>query len=327
MGSDITDDIDISMPALWRAWQAFARGKARSPGLRMFYWNLEHQLLVLEQALASGTYHHHPYQNFIVHDPKRRDIAVASIRDRVVHRLLYEHLVIKWDKTFSYDSWSCRPQKGLIGAINRAQSHARRYRHGWIWRSDITRFFDSVDHARLCFILRTKLAHDSRAYKLLDTVIASYQTNAGDSPRGIPIGNLTSQIFANIYLNEFDQFVHSTLRPLGYVRYGDDFVLWCRDEAAAQEARIVGSQFLCDYLHLAVNPAHDTVQAAAQRLACLGVELWPTGRRLPAKTHRRIQRKRSVHNLSSYEALIAHHLPTRYVRRSRWETLDILEEV
>ncbi len=72
------------MPALWRAWQAFVRGKARSPGLQVFYWGLERQLLLLEQALASGTYCHHPYQNFIVHDPKRREIAVASIRDRVV---------------------------------------------------------------------------------------------------------------------------------------------------------------------------------------------------------------------------------------------------
>ncbi len=315
------------MPALWCAWQAFARGKVRSPGLRMFYWNLEHQLLLLEQVLANGTYRHHPYQNLTVHDPKRREIAVASIRDRVVHRLLYEYLMARWDRSFSYDSWSCRPRKGLIGAIDRAQTHARRYRHGWVWRSDITRFFDSVDHARLCCILQTKLAPDSRAYKLLATVIASYQTSTSGPAHGIPIGNLTSQIFANIYLNEFDQFVHSTLRPLGYVRYGDDFVLWYSDEAAAQEARVVGSQFLYDYLHLAVNPAHDTVQPTAQRLAYLGVELWPTGRRLPVKTYRRIRRKQNLQNLASYSALLRAHQPRRYYRRFYWQNIDIIDEV
>lgn len=315
------------MPALWRAWQAFVRGKARSPGLQVFYWGLERQLLLLEQALASGTYCHHPYQNFIVHDPKRREIAVASIRDRVVHRLLYEYLVTKWDKSFSYDSWSCRPHKGLRGAIDRAQRHACSYRHGWVWRSDIIRFFDTVSHARLCFILQTKLAPDSRAYKLLDTVIASYQTTPTGSPRGIPISNLTSQIFANIYLNEFDQFVQSTLRPLGYVRYGDDFVLWCRDEAAAREAQVVGAQFLYDYLHLAVNPAHDRVQPAARRLDYLGVELWPSGRRLPARTHRRMQERQGLHNLASYSALLRAHQPSRYHKRYCWQTIDIIDEV
>ncbi len=144
---------------------------------------------------------------------------------------------------------------------------------------------------------------------------------------GLPIGNLTSQIFANIYLNEFDQFVLHSLKPLGYVRYGDDFVLWCQDEAAANEAQRVGTQFLADYLCLEVNPRHDRVQSAGQRLDYLGVQLWPSGRRLAPTMQRRIARKLTLDNIASYEALLQHHMPARYHQRWQWEKLDIFDTV
>ena len=313
------------MQGLWRAWQAFRQGKRSSEELRRFQFRLEPGLFSLHHDLQEGTYRHGEYNYFVVHDPKRREIAVASIRDRVVHRLLYDYLVNVWDKSFIYDAWSCRPGKGLIGAIARACSFSGRYRRGWVWRSDIRKFFDSVDHETLKFLLRTKLAHAPCVTTLLDTVIDSYQS--GSNGRGLPIGNLTSQIFANIYLGEFDQFVLHTLRPLGYVRYGDDFVLWCRDETTAREAQVVGTQFLEDYLSISVNEKHDRVQPANKRLRYLGVEIWPTGRRLQAPVRRRIQRKLALKNLPSYESLVFQHMPTRYRRRLQWQKLDIIDEV
>lgn len=161
------------MQAIWQALQAFTRGKRASVAIITFRTHLERNLLQLAQDLQSSTYQHGGYESFIVHDPKRRDIAVASVRDRIVHRLLYEYLVSIWDKAFCYDAWSCRRGKGLQGALQRTNQHMKSYRAGWLWRSDITKFFDTVDHDRLRFILRTKVK-SPKAINLLDTAIHSY---------------------------------------------------------------------------------------------------------------------------------------------------------
>ena len=175
-------DIDISIANIWRAWQAFVSGKCRSGSLRLFYANLETNLINLQQDLKNNNFQHGGYQSFVVHDPKRREIAVACIRDRVVHRLLYDYLVMVWDKTFCYDAWSCRKGKGLLGAIDRAEQHAKKYQHGWIWRSDITKFFDSVHQEHLQFLLRTKLDYPKVLW-LLDEVIKSYTFNRTEQNR------------------------------------------------------------------------------------------------------------------------------------------------
>lgn len=169
-------DIDVSIASLWQSWQAFVCGKRASPVILNFRANLERNLLQLTKDIQTGTYQHNGYNSFIVHDPKRREIAVANVRDRVVHRLLYDYLVPIWDKSFCYDAWSCRKGKGLHGAIQRAQTHMRHYSNGWLWRSDITKFFDNVDHDKLKYILRTK-TRGKRALNLLDNVIHSYDNS------------------------------------------------------------------------------------------------------------------------------------------------------
>jgi len=286
-------------------------------------------LLELAADLKSANYQHGNYESFIVHDPKRREIAVAGVRDRVVHRLLYDYLVTVWDKSFCYDAWSCRKGKGLLGAIDRAQKYMQSYQNGWVWRSDIRKFFDTVDHQTLRFLLTTKSQTQS-AIRLLDKVIGSYNYNGSVSQsviKGMPIGNLTSQILANIYLNEFDQFVLHSLKPLGYTRYGDDFVLWLPDEAAARAAQIIGTQFFADHLHLAVNPKHDRVQPARQKLAYIGVDLWANGRRLQPRTLKRIHRRLELDNLASYQSLVRQHLPKRYLKRFSHHVVDMLDQV
>ena len=136
---------------------------------------------------------------------------------------------------------------------------------------------------------------------------------------------MTSQIFANIYLNEFDQFVLHSLKPQTYVRYGDDFVLWCKDEPAAREFQIVGTQFLVDQLGMDVNLKHDRVQPAHAKLAYLGVDLWPSGRRLQMRTKQRISKRIELKNVASYQTLIQHHQPRRYSRQFIWKILDIID--
>lgn len=170
--------IDLSVPALWRCWLRFVRGKKRTLNFEHFRFHLEKNLTALHRELCNGTYKHGSYLSFCVNDTKRREIAVASIRDRFVHRLLYEHLVGIYDRTFIYDVWSCREEKGLLAAIERAQKFLAENRNGFFWRGDVRKFFDSVDHETLLHILGRRI-NDDVTMRLLKTVIDSYTTNVG----------------------------------------------------------------------------------------------------------------------------------------------------
>ncbi len=123
MGSE---SIDLSLKNIWKSWFAFRKGKRTTDELHNFQYYLEKNLLGLFNDLDSGNYHHGTYRKFIVNDNKRREISVASIRDRVVHRLVYDFLEKIYDKTFIYDAWSCRKNKGLLGAIKRTSYFLKR---------------------------------------------------------------------------------------------------------------------------------------------------------------------------------------------------------
>lgn len=172
--------IDYSLPALWHCFTRFIQGKKRTAELEHFRFHLEDNLRTLEQELQNQTYKHGAYRSFSVNDTKRRDIAVASIRDRFVHRLLYEYLVTIYDKIFLYDVWSCRKEKGLLGAIERTQYFLTQNRKGYFWRGDIRKFFDSVDQKTL-LTLASRRIEDPKALWLLEEVIATYHGNDGSA--------------------------------------------------------------------------------------------------------------------------------------------------
>ena len=173
--SVITDNssIDLSLTNIWRAWVAFRRGKQPSRDIVAFEINLEYNLLRLCAELNTWQYEHSGYHHRIVNEKKRRDIAVASVRDRVVHRLLYDYLVPLVDSRLDYDVWSCRRNKGLHKALQRSQHLLSSSSHGWVWRADISKFFDHVEHNILKRCLR-RFVDDERAQNLLDKVLASY---------------------------------------------------------------------------------------------------------------------------------------------------------
>ena len=129
-----SDSIDISLSNLYRSWYSFRKGKRASNEVVSFEYSLEHNLVHLYASLITGKYKHGSYTNFEVSDSKRRQIAVAPVRDRVVHRLLYDYLVPVWDKTFIFDAWSCRAGKGQRDATARAALFMKRYQHAWMWR-------------------------------------------------------------------------------------------------------------------------------------------------------------------------------------------------
>ena len=164
--------IDLSLANIWKNCYRFKQGKRKTKELEHFQYFLEENLRQLHFDLNNGTYQHGGYRKFIVHDNKRREILVTNVRDRIVHRLLYEYLVGIYDKTFIYDVWSCRKNKGLVGAIERAQEFLKRYSKCYVWRLDIKKFFDNVDHEVLIKILSLRII-EPRVLYLLKKVIES----------------------------------------------------------------------------------------------------------------------------------------------------------
>lgn len=171
-----SESIDIGLKNIWRSWFAFRKCKRRTFELESFEYHLEKNLHALFEDLNTGVYCHGGYRKFIVRDNKRREISVANIRDRIVHRLVYDYLVPIYDKTFIYDAWSCRKNKGLLGAIERTQFFLRRFARSFVWKGDVKKFFDNVDHAILLkIILRT--IKDKKALELISKIIQGFNTH------------------------------------------------------------------------------------------------------------------------------------------------------
>lgn len=314
--------IDISLANTWRSYKAFRAGKKPSRAILEFESELLDNIIDLARELQKGTYKHGLYAHMIVNDNKRRDIAVASVRDRVVHRLLYDYLVPLWDKAFIYDAWSCRPNKGLHGAIERSQLFMRQNKDGWLWRSDITKLFDSINKPTMTRLLRRRV-NDPTALWLLDEILESYES-FGEG-RGIPIGNLTSQILANIYLNEFDRYIKHQVKPLAYLRYGDDWLCFANSRAVLDSIRTNAESFLARELSLSINPRVDTIKPARYGTSYLGVDLWPNGRRLDKDARNKMAANLSIRNISSYKSLAAHHQSIKKIRCFDWRVIKQLE--
>ncbi len=243
---------------LHSAWLAARRGKRRRSEVAEFEQALEPELLRLQEELAGGSWRPGPYRNFYVQDQKRRLVTAAPFRDRVVHHALLSILEPVFEPTFIFDSHACRKGKGQHSAIDRFQHWARRYRY--VLRGDVLKFYPSVDHAILLQLLSRRI-RDRQVLALCATIIESgagvlepeYQVAwfAEDdlfSPlarrRGLPIGNLTSQFFGNVYLDGLDHFVKEQLRCRAYLRYMDDFAVFGDDRRSLS----VTKQLVGDYL-------------------------------------------------------------------------------
>ena len=226
------------------AFRRAAKGKRGLPNVAAFEYRLEENFWQLQEELRTRTYGPRPYTSFYIHEPKRRLISAAPFRDRVVHHALCNLIEPVFERTFIADSFANRVGKGTHRALERAQKLARSF--PYVLQCDIRQFFPSIDHAILRDILAGKIA-DSGILWLIDRILesgigvlkAEYEMVyfSGDDlfavnrARGLPIGNLTSQFWANCYLNPFDHFVKRELRCPGYVRYVDDFLLFGKEKA------------------------------------------------------------------------------------------------
>jgi len=229
--SDLYGEI-ISLQNLVSAWQEFKTGKIKKTDVSSFAVNLEEHLFAIHQILKTESYQHGKYTPFFVHDPKLRSIHKAKVIDRMLHHAIVRVIDPIFDKSFIFDSYSSRRNKGTHEAGKRFRKFAWKLSENntktvWILKCDIKKFFDSVNHDILIGIIKRKL-NDEKVIELLSTIVYSFTTKEG---RGIPLGNLTSQIFSNVYLDVLDQFVKRKLQVKYYIRYADDFIFLSRDKA------------------------------------------------------------------------------------------------
>jgi retron-type reverse transcriptase len=222
----ITYNDIISLKNLYEAWEEFVRGKRYKKDVAEFSLSLSENIVLLHEDLKSGKYRHGAYLAFAINDPKPRNIHKAMVRDRLLHHAIHRILYPFFDRTFVADSYSCREGKGTHKAMNRFVFFARKVsrnntRTVWVLKCDIKKFFASIDHTILKEILRQYIA-DIKILGLLNEIIGSFYST--ESGKGLPLGNLTSQLLVNIYMNEFDQYVKHRMKEKYYVRYADDFV-------------------------------------------------------------------------------------------------------
>lgn len=293
----------IDFGNLHSAWRKAARGKRGGPAAAGFEINLADELIRLQCELAGETWKPGGYYSFTIRDPKERLVSAAPFRDRVVHHALCSVTEAIFENTFIADSYANRKGKGAHAALDRAQALMRRF--PYVLQCDIRQFFPSVDHAVLESILFRKIADES-VRRLIRLIIESGEgIHDGDydmvyfpgddlfsllRPRGLPIGNLTSQLWANVYLNELDQFVKRRLRCRGYVRYVDDFLLFADGKPQLWAWKEAIRDFLSG-LRLALHEKSSTVYPVSNGVPFLGFRLYPDYRLLKRRNGVNFQRR------------------------------------
>jgi hypothetical protein len=266
--------------AFWKA----AKGKRGKADCRAFGERLDDNLEALAAELREGTASVGNYHYFKVHDPKERLICAAEFRERVLHHGLMNICEPILERAAVFDSYACRKGKGRLAAVERAGDYARQY--GWFLKMDVRKYFDSIDHSTLLSGLARKFK-DRDLLALFQRILASYETAPG---RGLPIGNLTSQHFANFYLGALDRFAKEALKRPAYVRYMDDFVVWGASGCELREVRDRVRSFLSGELKLELKDS-TAINRTSFGMDFLGYRLFPGRCRLARRSKVRFARK------------------------------------
>ncbi len=285
------------------AFRKARRGKRHQPNVAAFECNLDLELLALQDELADESYRPGGYRHFTIYDGKPRRISAAPFRDRVAHHALCAVTEPIWEARFIDDSYACRQGKGTHAALDCCTQFARRY--PYVLQCDIVQFFPSVDHEVLANLLARYIACPS-TLRLADKIIASgagihndrYQVQwfpnddllDAARPRGLPIGNQTSQFWANVYLHELDQFVKQSLRCPAYLRYCDDFMLFADNKPTLHQWRREIESFLTT-LRLRIHAHKTSVHPVTNGIPFLGFLVFPTHRRLAQRNGLKFQRR------------------------------------
>ena len=294
---------DIAAPdSLLHAWHRYRSGKRRRPSVAAFEIAAESRILDLSDDLLAGRYLPGPYDLLRIFDPKARLIAVAPVRDRVLHRALYDTLAPGFQRSYIEDSYACLKGRGSHRAILRFLQLMRRHRY--LLHLDLANYFPSIDHGILLDLLRRKL-RDRRLVRVLETILRSgaiiyrrpevmafYGEPDPEVPRGLPIGNLTSQWWANLYLNAFDHFAKRQLRA-PYLRYMDDLVFFADQPAQLRTWRDEVRSWLWEHRRLRLNPRKGHIRPTRLPHTYLGYRISPAGFDLGPKAQRRFKKRQA----------------------------------
>jgi len=309
--SPIINSVDFStiasIKSLNWAWKKFSRGKKSRSDVKAYQTNLKPNLLDLHHALLSGTYVHGAYEPFTICDPKTRKIHKATVRDRLVHQTIVSAIEPQFEKRFIFNSYSCRVGKGTHAGVERLRLFLRQEscnstRKVYALKCDVRQFFASIDHEVLMRLIEKRVGGE-QALELMRTVILSHGAETG---KGIPLGNVTSQLFANIYLHELDWFMKQTLGIKHYLRYCDDFVIVSTDKAYLESLVEPIRKFFDVHLKLELHPHKVSIRSWHQGIDFLGYILRPYATTIRTKTKRRMLKRINENNSSSYLGICTH---------------------
>lgn len=280
-----------SFENLRMSFRLASKGKAQLSDVVQIRYDLETRLFDLRRRLLAGQYRFGPYKAFRILEPKPRDIVAAPFEDRIVHHAICNVLIPIFEKTFIHDSYACRAGKGTHMAVLRLQEHMRRQPHAYVLQCDVRKYFRSVDHEVLKGLIRRKIK-DGRLLSLVDPLIDSCPVHPDfGEGKGLPIGNLSSQLFANVYLDPLDHFVSEELAVGRFVRYVDDWVLVHPDKQVLLDAKITIESYIGNRLHLSLHTAKCHVRPCRAGVTFLGYRVWPALRRVKTATMVRIRRQ------------------------------------
>ncbi|MBI5139750.1 group II intron reverse transcriptase domain-containing protein [Candidatus Nomurabacteria bacterium] len=285
-------------------------------------------IISLHNDIKDKTYRHSGYQSFNISDPKPRNIHKATVRDRVVHHLIYKELYPYFDSEFIHDSYSCRINKGTHRAINRFRDFHHKVSYNntrtcYVLKCDIKKFFASIDHTILKKILERHIK-DKDIFWLLEQVIDSFSSSTVSSmstlsaiaesvikiKKGLPLGNLTSQLLVNIYMNEFDQYVKRELKVKYYIRYADDFVILQNDKMYLESILLKIKEFLEKGLKLDLHSDKVFIKTIGSGVDFLGWVHFSKHRVLRTSTKRRMMKRLrenpNTESVQSYLGMLKH---------------------
>ena len=302
----------IGIDNLLIAWQEFLRGKRNKKDVQQFQFSLMDNMLSLHYDLFNQAYRHGGYKEFNISDPKPRIIHKATVRDRLLHHAVYRILYPFFDDKFISDSFSCRDNKGTHRAIKRFEEFYRKVSKNktktcWVLKCDIKKFFHSINQQVLMEILEEYIS-DRNIINLLQEIITSfYYTKEGF---GLPLGNLTSQLFSNVYMNKFDQFVKHKLKIKYYIRYADDFVILSENKNYLKEKIPLIRDFLQKELSLVLHSDKIYIKTLYSGIDFLGWVNFKHHKTIRNTTKKRIFKKIKKNSnsktLSSYLGILKH---------------------
>jgi retron-type reverse transcriptase len=296
-----------SVKALNTAWRKFSRCKKSRIDVAEFQKDLVRNINNLRRLLESGKYVHGAYHMFKICDPKQRTIHKAVVADRLVHQAIVSAIEPVFEKQFIYDSYSCRINKGTHAGVKRLNLFLHRASKNnsqkvYVLKCDVRQFFASIDHEILIELIQNKIS-DAQTLDLIKIIIDSHSS---DVNKGIPLGNVTSQLFANIYLHELDWFMKQNLGIKYYLRYCDDFVIVSTDNAYLHSLIEPIRQFLINNLKLELHPNKISIRAWLQGVDLLGYVSRPHSTTIRTKTKKRMLTRANDNNLSSYLGICKH---------------------